>query len=73
MVCPLTTDVQDDVRQIRIDVIPSARNGLRKKSQISIDKINVLLVSKVGQIIGEADAELMSRVSRALAVFLGIV
>ena len=59
--------------EFRIDVIPSARNGLRKKSQISVEKIDVLLVTKVGQIIGEADAELMARVSRALAVFLGIV
>jgi len=73
VVCPLTSDLREDARNLRINVMPSTRNGLRKKSQIAIDKIDVLLMSKVGQIIGEADDDLMLRVSRALAVFLGIV
>ncbi len=38
-----------------------------------IDKITTVPASKIGKIIGHADDELMIRVNRALAVFLGIV
>jgi mRNA interferase MazF len=73
VVCPLSSDLRDDIGRIRVDVAPSKNNGLRKRSQVSIDKIDVLSTSKIGNVIGMADDELMLRVNRALAVFLGIV
>ncbi len=73
VVCPLTTTLRDDAGLFRLDVYPSARNGLRELSQIAIDKLTVVPSSKIGEVIGEADDALLLRVNRALALFLGIV
>ncbi len=72
VVCPLTTTIRADADQFRLEVQPSEENGLRNVSQITVDKISVIPVAKVGSVIGAADAALMLRVNRALAVFLGI-
>jgi mRNA interferase MazF len=42
-------------------------------SQIAIDKITVVPNAKIGGVIGSADSALMTRVNRALALFLGLV
>ncbi|MCB1545182.1 MAG: type II toxin-antitoxin system PemK/MazF family toxin [Methylobacteriaceae bacterium] len=72
VILPLTSLLRDDADQIRIDVAPSEDNGLREKSQIAVDKITVVPAVKVGQTIGRADDALMLRVTRAMALFLGI-
>ena len=73
VICPLTTHIRDDATLFRLDVAPSPSNGLREPSQITIDKITTLPVAKVGSVIGTADDALMLQVSRALALFLGVV
>jgi len=73
VICPLTTTLRDDADLFRLDVQPSARNGVRQASQIAVDKLTVVPSSKIGEVIGEADDELLLRVNRALALFLGIV
>jgi mRNA interferase MazF len=73
VICPLTTTLRDDAELFRIDVAPNADNGLREPSQIAIDKITVVPVAKVGNVIGRADAALLQQVTRALAVFLAFV
>lgn len=72
VILPLTSLLRDDADQIRIDVAPSDENGLREKSQIAVDKVTVIPVVKVGKTIGRADDALMLRVTRAMALFLGI-
>jgi mRNA interferase MazF len=54
VICPLTTMLRDDADQFRLEVDPSKRNGLREVSQIAIDKITVVPVAKIGDVIGEA-------------------
>lgn len=73
VICPLTTTLRSDADLFRLDVEPSARNGVRQASQIAVDKLTVVPSSKIGEVIGEADDELLMRVNRALALFLGIV
>jgi mRNA interferase MazF len=73
VICPLTSTLRNDADQFRLEVDPSARNGLREVSQIAIDKITVVPASKIGGVIGEADDALLLRVNRALALFLSIV
>jgi mRNA interferase MazF len=73
VICPLTTTLRGDADQFRLEVDPSARNGLREVSQIAIDKITVVPAAKIGNVIGEADDALLLRVNRALALFLSIV
>ena len=73
VICPLTTTLRFDAGQLRIDVTPSRDNGLHQASQIAIDKITVVPVAKVGAVIGHAEPSLQASVTRALAVFLGVV
>ncbi|WP_419757804.1 type II toxin-antitoxin system PemK/MazF family toxin [Acidisoma sp.] len=73
VICPLTTTIRTDADQFRLDVSPSAKNGLREMSQLTVDKITVVPAAKIGQAIGSADDALLRRVNRALALFLGIV
>ena len=73
VVCPLTSTLRTDADQFRLDVAPTAGNGLREPSQIAIDKITVVPSAKIGATIGEADDALLLRVNRALALVLGIV
>jgi mRNA interferase MazF len=73
VICPLTSMLRFDADQFRLEVEPSAGNGLRQVSQIAVDKITVVPAGKIGEVIGHADDALLLRVSRALALFLGIV
>jgi mRNA interferase MazF len=56
----------------RVTVEPSRRNGLRLVSQIMVDKITTVRRQRVGQALGRVEEEIMRRVSRALALWLGI-
>lgn len=73
VICPLTTTLRDDADLFRLHVEPTPGNGLRQASQIAIDKMTVLPAAKIGALIGKADAALLLRVNRALALFLSIV
>ena len=57
---------------LRPTLQPSAANGLRKPSQIMVDKAMTLKRDKVGSAFGHLDAVAMVEVERRLAVFLGI-
>lgn len=61
-----------DTALLRLPVAPTADNGLRRPSQIQIDKIMTLRRDKIGAVIGRLDDETMLAVTRSLAVFLGI-
>ena len=58
--------------QARVTVQPSARNGLRVRSQIMVDKPIAVARRKVGSSFGRLDDEVMLEATRALALFLGI-
>jgi mRNA interferase MazF len=55
-----------------VEIEPSARNGLAKRSQIMVDKPQTPLRGRVGAVIGHFDNATMLAVNRALAVFLGL-
>lgn len=57
---------------LRINVQPSADNGLRKPSQVMVDKAMTVKRDKVGPVLGHIEAEALVEVERCLAVFLGI-
>jgi mRNA interferase MazF len=61
-----------DAPLMRITVQPTAENGLRKVSQLMIDKAMSVRRDRVGPRFGRVDAETMLSVTRSLAVFLGI-
>ena len=71
-VCPLTGHIRDDAGLLRITVVPDRSNGLRKPSQIAIDKMTTLPRARFREVVGRADDRLMLQVTRALAVFCSI-
>ncbi len=67
---PLTGELLD-APLIRIQVEPSAKNGLGKPSQIMVDKTSSLPRTKISRPFGQIDDETMLAVTRALTFFLG--
>jgi len=61
-----------DAPLLRVTVQPNAGNGLRKPSQVMVDKTMTLRREKIGQILGRLDTEALLQVERCLALFLGI-
>lgn len=61
-----------DAPLIRTTIDPTPANGLRKRSQIMVDKAMTVKRDKIGVTIGHLDAEAMLAVTRALAVFFAI-
>ena len=57
---------------LRVTVQPSAENGLRKPSQVMVDKVMTVRRDRVGQAIGQINPDTLVEVERCLAVFLGI-
>jgi mRNA interferase MazF len=70
-ILPVTSELRA-APLLRISVEPSAENGLRKKSQVMIDKIQTVPRDKVGTTIGRLHRDVIVAVDRALAVFLGL-
>ncbi len=69
-VLPVTSTLVD-APLFRITVEPNTTNGLRKTSQIMVDKTLTVKREKIGQTFGHADDETMLAVTRSLAVFMG--
>jgi mRNA interferase MazF len=69
-VCPLTSDLQTIAPLFRIHIKPTAENGLRLPSQIAIDKITTLPISRIAAKLGTVVEDVMLQVTRAIAVFL---
>lgn len=67
---PVTSELRD-APLFRLRVDPSAENGLRKASQIMVDKAHTLPREKVGATFGRLDDGTMVAINRALALFLG--
>lgn len=69
-VLPITSEIRNALL-FRIDVEPSAKNGLKKLSQVMVDKPTTVPREKVGEAFGRLDDTALVAVNRTLAVFLG--
>jgi len=67
----LTSELHD-WPAFRVTIQPSAENGLRKPSQVMIDRVIALPAERVGTVFGRLDDTAMMTVSRTLATFLGL-
>lgn len=70
-VAPVTTTIVD-APLFRILAEPTSENGLRSISQVMIDKLVTVRRDKIGRRIGTVEDEIMQRVTRSLALWLGI-
>ena len=57
---------------IRVSIPPDEGNGLKKPSQVMVDKAMTVKRERLGPVFGAAGAAAMLEVERSLAVFLGI-
>ncbi len=73
IICLLTSD--DDVAPElpRIEVLPTAANGLDKRSLIMVEKLVATRRTRCGKVIGRIDNEIMSQVDSALALVIGLL
>lgn len=70
-VLPLTTEIHP-TPLFRITVQPGKETGLRKVSQIMVDKITTVPRTKIGQRMGHIDSNAMQAVHQAVIGFLGL-
>lgn len=70
-VLPVTSTIID-APLFRITLEPTTLNGLRKPSQIMVDKIISVRADRIGRTIGRVGDDAMIGVGRALAVWLGV-
>ena len=68
----LVTSTLIDAPLFRVSVQPGEKNGLKKPSQIMVDKTMTVNREKIGKAFGSTSDEIMLEVRRCLAVFLGI-
>ncbi|MBX5155702.1 MULTISPECIES: type II toxin-antitoxin system PemK/MazF family toxin [unclassified Rhizobium] len=61
-----------DAPLIRPTIEPTALSGLRKASQVKVDKSMSVKRERIGPIIGRLEDDALLAVTRSLAVFLGI-
>ena len=61
-----------DAPLLRITVQPGEGTGLRKPSQVMVDKAMTVRRDRLGPVFGRISADAMAEVERCLLVFLGI-
>ncbi len=70
-ILPVTSELRE-APLFRVDVTPDDTNGLRKRSQVMVDKAQTVARGKIGAAVGRLDGDTMLAVERALLVFLGV-
>lgn len=70
-VAPLTSDICD-APLLRITLPAGPSSGLRKPSQVMVDKITTVPRSKIGQRIGSVEASTLRAVNQAIKGFLDL-
>jgi len=69
-VCAFTTD-PTDAPLFRLLVEADEMTGLRESSRLMVDKVTTVSRTKLGECIGRLNDDVMLRLERSLAVFLG--
>jgi mRNA interferase MazF len=71
IVCQMTSELSS-APDFRVTLEPSARNGLRARSDIMADKPVAVRRERVGQRIGRLDVADIARLNTALAFVMGL-
>ena len=70
-VCLMSSELRD-APILRITVDPTVENGLTRISQVQVEKLVTLALPRVGAVVGRLDGSAMERLTRSLALYLGI-
>ena len=71
LVCPITSHLVE-APLIRLNLKPNKANGLRKESQLMVDKVQAISVSRIGKLMGKVDSKTMKKINQAIAFVLGL-
>jgi mRNA interferase MazF len=71
-ILPVTSELRA-TPLFRIPIKPTESNGLRKPSEVMVDKAQTVPREKIGDVFGHIAEEDMLAINRTLAVFLGVV
>lgn len=69
-ILPVTSELRQ-APLFRIEVEPLPASGLKKTSQVMVDKVQTVPSEKVGQVFGRLEDATMVSINRALALWLG--
>ena len=67
--CPLTSTLVE-APLVRIAVAPTPRNGLRKPSQLMVDKLFTVPIEAVGAVVGQLEPQALHELDLALRGWL---
>lgn len=70
VVCQMTSECSDAIFRVTID--PTAKNGLRVKAQVVVDKPMTIRRERVGRLVGHLDDKDVARLNVALAFVMGL-
>lgn len=70
VVCQMTSECGDT--EFRVTINPSAKNGLRVRSQIMADKPVTIRRERVGRLVGHLDDKDVASLNIALAFVMGL-
>jgi mRNA interferase MazF len=70
-VCPISTAMTDD-RMYRVGLQPDPSNNLNRYSEVEVDKVQAVWLSRLGRKIGLASDEQMQAVDDALRLWLDL-
>ena len=71
LICPLTSTARD-APLYRLDVVALPSTGLRRPSQIMVEKIVAVRREKCGAAIGHLDASSLASLGRMMALMIGV-
>lgn len=67
--CPLTSTLRE-AHLVRIPVSPTDRNGLRKPSQLMVDKLFTVPLQAIGDVVGQLEPQALIELDLALRGWL---
>lgn len=70
-ILPITSALVD-APLFRLSVDPTPGNGLRKRSQVMVDKVQTIARDKIGEAFGRLEDESMLAVNRAFLLWIGL-
>lgn len=72
VIVALITGHLEDAPLFRLTVESKPENGLRKTSQVMLDKLVAVRSSRIGKIVGHLDQPTMLNINRSLALVVGL-
>ena len=69
--CPVTSTLIE-AQLVRIAVAPSPRNGLRKPSQLMVDKLFSVPIQALGSVVGQLEPQVLIELDLALRGWLDL-